>query len=544
MKPTLLSSADIEAYLEAGHWTRDTQAGRLSAYAKEFPDGTACRDDGEAYTWAELDAATDLLAANLIALGLARDSRALVRMPSSCREMVLRIALKKAGIIGVFAPMQWRQRELDYVHAHIEPGLLINSKQGLNEDELQWMDRAFTLHRIDLDTPARDGWRDWDVLADEEPRLDIKQELSARAFAFDEVSLITASSGTSGLAKLCEWPEAAQVCVGRCIGKRMQITEDDTIGIFSPMSGAAGVLVWLVSATTPAMFVFPASYRAPALLDLVDEVGITVATTVPVILARLAQQPLAGYDLHTLRALRVGTAAADTGAARTFEDGTGCRVITAAGSMECPGFAHADFSEDKETRLSGTIGLSLPGCRSRIAGEDGEDLPVGAIGELIVTAPYAASGYWNDRKATQAAWRDGWYVTGDVGCLEADGRLRLIGRLKETINRSGLKILPAEVEQEIAKHPSVFECAVVAAPDPEYGEVPWAFVQPRSGQTVDAEALIDLLKNCGLAHYKFPIRFITVESFPRVAGNKVDKKVLLETAHFKTSKNGETFNAH
>jgi 2,3-dihydroxybenzoate-AMP ligase len=544
VKPTLLSSADIEAYLEAGYWTRDTHAGRLSAYAKEFPDGVACRDHWETYTWAELDTATDLLAANLIALGLARDSCALVRMPSSCREMVLRIALKKAGIIGAFAPMQWRQRELEYVREHIDPGLLIISKQSFDEDELQWIDRTFAMHRIDLDTPTRDGWLGWTDVANVPPRPDIDQEISARAFAFDEVSLITASSGTSGLAKLCEWPEAAQICVGRYIGERMRITEDDTIGIFSPMSGAAGVLVWLVSVTTPATFVFPASYRAPALLDLVDEVGITVATTVPVILARLAQEPLSDYDLHTLRALRVGTAAANTGAARSFEDGTGCRVITAAGSMECPGFAHADFSEDKETRLSGTIGLRLPGCRSRIVDENGEDLAVGAVGELMVTAPYAASGYWNDLKATQAAWRNGWYATGDMGCLEADGRLKLIGRLKETINRSGLKILPAEVEQEITKHPSVFECAVVAAPDPEYGEVPWAFVQPRPGQAVDAEALIDLLRNRGLAHYKFPTRFITVESFPRVAGNKVDKKVLLETAHFKTFKNGEIFNAH
>jgi non-ribosomal peptide synthetase component E (peptide arylation enzyme) len=88
MKPTLLSPKDKQRYLDAGYWTRDTQTARFSAYAKETPDRIACRDDTESLTWAELDAVTDRLAANLIALGLERDSRALVRMPSSCREMI------------------------------------------------------------------------------------------------------------------------------------------------------------------------------------------------------------------------------------------------------------------------------------------------------------------------------------------------------------------------------------------------------------------------------------------------------------------------
>jgi 2,3-dihydroxybenzoate-AMP ligase len=531
VKPTLLSPKDKQRYLDAGYWTRDTQTARFSAYAKETPNRIACRDDTESFTWAELDAVTDRLAANLIALGLERDSRALVRMPSSCREMILRLALKKAGIIGVFTPMQWRRRELDYVREHINPRVLIMSLQGLDEDERQWADNISRIRRVDLDTPHRAGWLGWSNLTDETPRPEAMQEIPSRAFAFDEVSLISASSGTSGLAKLCEWPEAAQVCVGRFIGDCLGIREDDIVGIFSPMSGAAGVLVWLVSATVPATFVFPANYHAPDLLELAHAAEITVATTVPVILVRLAQEPLADHDLRSLRVLRVGTAAADTGAARTFEDGADCRVVLAAGSMECPGFAHAHVDEDKEVRLSGGIGLRLPGCRSRIVGVDDEELPAGAIGELMVMAPYAASGYWNDPEATRAAWRNGWYATGDMGCLDADGRLRLIGRLKETINRSGLKILPAEVEQEIAKHPSVFECAVVAAPDVEYGEVPWAFVQPCPGQLVDAAALTGLLKNNGLPHYKIPTRFIPVDSLPRVAGNKVDKKELLKSVN-------------
>lgn len=526
MKPTLLTPAEVDGYLAAGHWTRDTQAGRFADHAREIPDAVACTDGSETLSWAELDALTDNIAANLIALGIERDSRAIVRMASGCREMALRIAFKKAGILGVFAPLQWRRRELDYVRRQTEPALAVVTSDGLDDADRQWIERTFAGRRIDPGGPS------WDDLAGRPADAAARDEIPARAFAFDEVSLITASSGTSGLAKLCEWPEAAQLCVGRAIGERLRITPDDTVGIYSPMSGAAGVLVWLVSAATPARFVFPASYRPKDLLELVAREQITVATTVPVILARLAQEPLGDFDLAPLRALRVGTAAADTGAGRAFEAGADCRVIPAAGSMECPGFAHADFDEDTETRLSGAVGLPLPGCRSRIVGDGGANLAPGETGELWVTAPYAASGYWNDPAATEAAWHDGWYATGDIGTLSEDGRLRLMGRLKETINRSGLKILPADVEHEIARHPDVFACAVVGAPDPEYGEVPWAFVQPRPGHAVDTGALAEMLRQRGLAHYKIPVRFIAVEDLPRVAGNKVDKKALLAGLSF------------
>ena len=529
MQPSLLKPSQILRYLDDGHWTKETQANRFSYYATVRPKAVACQDYTGSVTWAELDIATNQLAANLVGLGLSRDSRALVRMPSGYQEVVVRIALKKAGIIGAFVPMQWRLRELDYVRKRIAPELLImTSMDSNNEAEREWAETAFSGFRIDPTGDAKVGWCQWTELADQTPNCANLKALIDRTFTYDEVSLITTSSGTSGLAKLCEWPEAAQMCIGRAIGARLDLTAEDTVGIFSPLSGAAGILVWLVSGTTPAKFVFPPNYHPSSLLDLTVNTGVTVATTVPVILARLAQEPLENYDLTNLRALRVGTAAADKDAAYLFENGADCRVVVAAGSMECPGFAHADFNEDRKTRLSGAIGLRLPGCRTKIVDGDGREVPDGEIGELVVSAPYAASGYWNDDNATQTAWRNGWFTTGDMGYLLPDGRLRLMGRRRETINRSGLKILPAEGEQELSKHPSVFECAVVAASDKEYGEVPWAFIQLQPDHSLSIEALVKQLRDQGMANYKIPVRFITVDSFPRVADNKIDKKRLMK----------------
>ena len=134
MQPTLLTPSDISRYLDDGHWTKETQAKRFACYATVRPKAIACQDPSGAVTWAELHAATDQLAANLVDLGLSRDSRALVRMPSGYREVVARIALKKAGIIGAFVPMQWRLRELDYVRERIAPELLIMTAEDSNDE--------------------------------------------------------------------------------------------------------------------------------------------------------------------------------------------------------------------------------------------------------------------------------------------------------------------------------------------------------------------------------------------------------------------------
>lgn len=535
MQPVRIEKEKTEAYLAAGHWSRETMVDRYAVYARKFPDRIACRDWEGRLTWRQLDEATDRIASALIARGIPRDGRALVQIPSSNREMVLRIAFKKAGILGCFAPMQWRRRELDDTCRQIDPSAVFVSLESMDDNRRAWVEgmtgsrRAPTL-RVGTTPAPPEGWLSWSDLEGTPDRDDGRDGIAERQFRFDEVSLITASSGTSSFAKLNEWPEAAQVCVGRAIAGRLEMRDDDVIGMFAPMSGGAGVLVWTMSGTMPCAFIFPNSFEAHALLRLVEEENITVATTVPVILARLAQEDLASFDLSSLRALRVGTGAAGLDAAQRVERRIGCRVVVASGAMECPGFGHADVDEPAAVRLDGSTGSPLPGCRLRIEADDGTELPSGETGHLRVSAPFASLGYWNDPETTRAAWSDGWYATGDIGVLDAAGRLTLLGRSKEVINRSGHKILPLEVELEVAGHPDVFQCAVVAAPDADYGEVPWAFVQMREGRALDAEDLVGALRTAGLATYKIPTRFIELAELPRVGANKIDKKRLLDMA--------------
>ncbi len=534
MKPFLVTPDIIEEYIDDGHWSRETMVDRYRKFATEHPEKIACQDGNECFSWAELEAVSDRIAANLIDMGLERDATALVQIPSRCREIILRVAFKKAGIIGVFAPLQWQQKELAYVWERIKPSLVVMSGAFLKSNVVGWMedvlaDTTIACHRIDVENAQEGNWLKWNDLLDRIPSDNTVAQLPERAFKFDEVSLITASSGTSGLAKLCEWPEGAQLCQSRVLCERMVITAKDRLGIFAPTSGAAGLMMWMISWSVPCTTVFPNDYKPTTILNLIKAAEITAGTTVPVILVRLTQEPLEPRNLSSLRMMRVGTAAADMSAAQSFEDRSGCRMVIASGSMECTGFGHVHINEPKSVRLNGSVGLPLRGGQLQIEDPKGNVLPPGTSGELKVRAPFASSGYWRDPEATAEAWSNGWYATGDIGVLDGNGRLTLLGRLKDTINRSGHKILPAEIEQEIARNKDVVECSVVAAPDKAYGQVPWAFIQMRSGCDLDPAKFANDLKGSGFASYKIPARFIEVSEFPRVSDNKVDKKALLET---------------
>ena len=532
MEPSEIAKATIEQYVDDSYWSTETMISSFQVYADKYPSKIACSDSLENFNWRQLHNVTDDLASNLIDLGLARDERVLVQIPSSSKEIVLRIALQKAGLLGVFVPLQWRKKELSYVMKRVEPSLVVLSCLHSEFDiaeTLVWIYSQNSSLRFfaKIDGKPKKNWLSWENLINQNHTGSNLLEIENRCFDYDEISLITASSGTSGMAKLCEWPDAAQRCVGKGIGKRLQISAEDRIGLFAPMSGAAGLLAWTVSATVPCEYIFPKNYRAEYLLRLIESEKITVVTTVPVILARLVQEPLESYNLNSLRALRVGTAAINTQVAISFEKRTGCKVIPASGSMECPGFGHADIEETMKERLNGSVGFPLPGCEIRIKDKINTEKKY-QIGELEVSAPYASSGYWKDRTLSKKVWSNGWFSTGDICLIDENGRLTLLGRKNEVINRSGLKILPYEIEHEISKYSDVSECAVIKKKDAEYGEVPYAYVTLIKNKSLDTQELKKFLLSQGLATYKIPDQILQVSDFPRVAGNKIDKNKLIE----------------
>ncbi|MCD6665176.1 MAG: AMP-binding protein, partial [Hydrogenophaga sp.] len=179
-----------------------------------------------------------------------------------------------------------------------------------------------------------------------------------------------------------------------------------------------------------------------------------------------------------------------------------------------------------EARIA-SVGVAQTPVRIRVAGPDGQSLPAGEVGEVLIQGDSVMAGYWRNPEATQAAIRDGWLWTGDMGALDADGFLTLKDRSKDLIISGGSNIYPREVEEVLLHAPGVAEVAVVGAPDPEWGEIVVAFVVPQPGAALDAQTL-DTFCLDQIARFKRPKRYELVEALPKNNYGKVLKTVLRE----------------
>jgi long-chain acyl-CoA synthetase len=171
------------------------------------------------------------------------------------------------------------------------------------------------------------------------------------------------------------------------------------------------------------------------------------------------------------------------------------------------------------------VGVAQTPVQVRVTDEQGQDLPLGEAGEVLVKGDSVMAGYWGNPEATAAAIRDGWLFTGDVGSLDADGFLTLKDRSKDLIISGGSNIYPREVEEVLLTAPGVAEAAVVGAPDPEWGEIVVAFVVPEPGTRL---ASSDLDRHCmtQMARFKRPKRYILVRDLPKNNYGKVLKTEL------------------
>lgn len=176
-------------------------------------------------------------------------------------------------------------------------------------------------------------------------------------------------------------------------------------------------------------------------------------------------------------------------------------------------------------RRAGTVGLPFPGQEIRIVDAAGTEVASGLDGEVIVRGPNVMQGYLGRPEETARVVIDGWLHTGDVGHLDTEGYLTLVGRSKDMIIRGGENIYPKEIEDVLAANPSVLEAAVIGVPDEKWGEVVVAYVQPRPGVSVDPAALNELCAR-RLSGYKRPTSYVVVEAIAKNAVGKIDKASL------------------
>jgi non-ribosomal peptide synthetase component E (peptide arylation enzyme) len=181
---------------------------------------------------------------------------------------------------------------------------------------------------------------------------------------------------------------------------------------------------------------------------------------------------------------------------------------------------------DPVEKLIYTEGRCLGGNRIRILDDNGNELPAGVDGEIATAGAERCLGYNSDARNAEAFTQDGWFLTGDIGHLDAEGYLTITDRKKDIIIRGGENISSREVEECLLRHPAVAEAAAVAMPDARLGEKVCVFVVLRAGQTLTLERVVDHFAASGLAKQKTPERIIEIGALPRTATGKVQKEVL------------------
>ena len=368
---------------------------------------------------------------------------------------------------------------------------------------------------------------DHPVLAELMPMLSLDDAVTAQQRTFAAPSaqsdaLCVFSSGTTGMPKAVRHTHGSlAVAVGHW-RDALGLSSADRMQIMTPPSHILGLLNIVMALETGAWIRLHRRFDVDAMLRHIEADRITIEMAVaPIALALAAHPRLESYDLSSLRYIMWCATPITQSVADAVTTRTGVNWLTGYGTSELPVIA---CDETGGARLD-TVGHPVPGADVRIVSlEDGDALSPGSVGEIQVRSDSVMAGYL-PAEATAEAFSDGWYRTGDVGCLDVDGWLRITDRAKEMIKVRGFQVAPAEIEATLHGHRCVEDCAVFGVPDSANGEAIVAAVKICC--PVEADELIALVAD-RLASYKRPSRVVFVPEIPRLPSGKVLRRVLKE----------------
>lgn len=340
------------------------------------------------------------------------------------------------------------------------------------------------------------------------------------------LALLIYTSGTTGVPKGVMLDHAnldAMTSMGR---DALRVGPDDRCLLILPLFHVNGIVV---SVLTPllvgASVVIADRFNPQTFFEILEKERPTFFSAVPTIYSMLAALPDdVRPDTSSVRFAVCGAAPASAELLARFEDRFGFPLVEGYGLSEAT--CGSTINPVDGPRKTGTVGRAFPGQELRILGADGNEVVTGEAGEVEVRGDNVMRGYLGRPEETAAVISsDGWLRTGDVGRLDDDGYLTLVGRSKEMIIRGGENIYPKEIEDVLASDPAVLEAAVIGVPDEKWGEVVVAFVQARPGATVDIDALH---ARCSerLSGYKRPAVIRLLDMLPKSAVGKLDKRSL------------------
>jgi long-chain acyl-CoA synthetase len=345
------------------------------------------------------------------------------------------------------------------------------------------------------------------------------------------LALLIFTSGTTGVPKGVMLDHANIDAMAEMSRHAMQLGPEDRCLLILPLFHVNGIMVSvLMPLLAGASLVITERFDPQTFFDIVERHRPTFFSAVPTIYNMLAALPGdVTPDTSSLRFGICGAAPASAALLARFEARYGFPVIEGYGLSE--GTCASTMNPVDGERRAGTVGIALPGQQIRIIDEAGTEVPTGVPGQVTIAGPNIMRGYLGRPDETARVIFNGWLHTGDIGHLDAEGYLTLVGRSKDMIIRGGENIYPKEIEDVLTSDPAVLEAAVIGVPDDKWGETVAAYVQPRPGHTINIEGLHRICAR-KLAGYKRPTSITVMDAIPKNPVGKTDKAPL-RVAHLK-----------
>lgn len=490
------------------------------ASAARVPQAEALVDGGLRLTYAELDQRVDRAAAGLQARGIDAGDRVAFALVNRAEFVELVLACARIGAISV--PFNVRMRKPEFEFALNQCGARAFVHEAAFADQAPDLAAIPTLaFKLSCGGASAEAEL-YECLGTDTPP-------APATIAEEDTATILYTSGTTGRPKGAMLTHLGLVhsCLHfeQCLA--LQAGERSVLAVpASHVTGLVAIIDMMLLAG--GCIVMMREFKARAFLELAEAEGCTMTVLVPAMYNLCLLDP--EFDRFGLSTWRIGAYGGapmpEATIAKLAEKLPDLVLVNAYGATETTSPATIIPLGETPTHAD-TVGVCVPTGEIRIIGEDGRDAPIGEQGEIWIAGPHVVPGYWDNPEANASAFENGFWKSGDIGALDAEGYVRVFDRKKDMINRAGFKIYSAEVENVMAHHPGIVEIAIVGKPDPVLGERVHAFVV-RKDETLD-EAALKAWAAERLSDYKVPDAVSWVDAaLPRNANGKVLKPALRE----------------
>jgi acyl-CoA synthetase (AMP-forming)/AMP-acid ligase II len=491
-----------------------------------YGEQTALLFEERRFTFAEQASRMFRLANALLAKGLRKQERVAI-LARNCSEYIETFgAGEVAGFVTINLNSRLAEPELAAICQDSQPAVLIYTA------EFAAIANAIAAHvssirlRIGIGDEIRDGLNYEDFIGA------ASADLPAMAPSAGDPAYLMYTSGTTGGAKGVMISHGAMVAATRALSHESGVLPTDRCLIVMPLFHLGGKIEQMNFSLMGAPVVLKTAFDADDILQTIEREQVTAAHFAPLMIARMLDVlDERAYNVSTLRCVHYASAPMPVPLLRRAITRMGPIFVQVYGMTECvlgtilKAHHHLVDGTEAERRRLASAGQPAFGNEVKIVRDDGSACATGEIGEIVFLSPSAMSGYWNKSTLTAEVLRDGWFHTGDLGYVDDGGFVYVADRKKDMIISGGENIYSWEVEEALRAHPDVDEVAVIAVPDPQWGESVKACVELRPGGRASEADLIEHTRT-RIASYKKPRSIDFLASLPRLFNGKIDKKAL------------------